>query len=116
MALEVCPTSNVSLGVYPDLGRVPLRALVSAGATVALGADDPLLFGPRLVEQYRSAREDHGFDDEGLAGLAKASISASRAPAALERGCCTRRWTTGSARFLQRRLPGTSRGVIDSMS
>ncbi|WP_380170898.1 adenosine deaminase [Kineococcus sp. DHX-1] len=81
IALEVCPTSNVSLGVYPDLPRVPLRQLVSAGATVALGADDPLLFGPRLAAQYRSAREDHGFDDEGLAGLAKASISASRAPA-----------------------------------
>ncbi|MEZ0164978.1 adenosine deaminase [Kineococcus sp. LSe6-4] len=82
IALEVCPTSNVSLGVYPDLPRVPLRQLVSAGATVALGADDPLLFGPRLAAQYRSAREDHGFDDEGLAGLAKASISASRAPGA----------------------------------
>ncbi|ABS02159.1 adenosine deaminase [Kineococcus radiotolerans SRS30216 = ATCC BAA-149] len=85
VALEVCPTSNVSLGVYPDLGRVPLRQLVSAGATVALGADDPLLFGPRLAAQYRSAREDHGFDDEGLAGLARASISASRAPVAVKR-------------------------------
>ncbi|WP_245885337.1 adenosine deaminase [Kineococcus rhizosphaerae] len=84
-ALEVCPTSNVSLGVYPDLARVPLRQLVSAGATVALGADDPLLFGPRLAAQYVSAREDHGFDDAGLAALAKASISASRAPAEVKR-------------------------------
>ncbi|WP_432563187.1 adenosine deaminase [Kineococcus sp. SYSU DK003] len=85
VALEVCPTSNVSLGVYPDLNRVPLRQLVSAGATVALGADDPLLFGPRLTAQYRSAREDHGFDDEALAALAKSSVSASRAPAATKR-------------------------------
>ncbi|GAA0301563.1 adenosine deaminase [Kineococcus aurantiacus] len=85
VALEVCPTSNVSLGVYPDLARVPLRRLVSAGATVALGADDPLLFGPRLAAQYRSAREDHGFDDAGLAALAKASVSASRAPEAVKR-------------------------------
>ena len=81
VALEVCPASNVSLGVYPDLAHVPLRRLVEAGAGVALGADDPLLFGPRLEAQYVSAREDHGFDDEALAGLAKASISASRAPA-----------------------------------
>jgi adenosine deaminase len=41
IALEVCPTSNVSLGVYSSLGEVPLPVLLDAGATVALGADDP---------------------------------------------------------------------------
>ena len=88
VALEVCPTSNVSLGVYPDLAHVPLRRLLDAGVTVALGADDPLLFGPRLLEQYRSAREDHGLDDAALARLAKGSISASRAPAATKAALC----------------------------
>lgn len=82
VALEVCPASNVSLGVYPESGDVPLRALVDAGATVALGADDPLLFRSRLVDQYRVAREQHGFSDAALADLARASIRASRASAA----------------------------------
>ena len=45
VALEVCPTSNVSLGVYSTLDEVPVRQLLDAGADVALGADDPLLFG-----------------------------------------------------------------------
>ncbi|WP_369055901.1 adenosine deaminase [Kineococcus terrestris] len=85
VALEVCPTSNVSLGVAHDLGSVPLRTLLDAGARVALGADDPLLFGPRLAAQYRSAREDHDLDDAGLAALARSSISASRAPEAVRR-------------------------------
>ncbi|PPK97522.1 adenosine deaminase [Kineococcus xinjiangensis] len=85
VALEVCPASNVALGVYPDLADVPLERLVAAGARVALGADDPLLFGPRLAAQYRSAREDHGFDDERLAGLARSSIAASRAPEEVKR-------------------------------
>lgn len=79
IALEVCPASNVSLGVYREPAHVPLRELVSAGATVALGADDPLLFGSRLVEQYRTAREVHGFSDAELADLARASVRASRA-------------------------------------
>ncbi|MEK8225670.1 hypothetical protein NKG05_05635 [Oerskovia sp. M15] len=77
--LEVCPASNVSLGVYDDGAQVPLGALVDAGAQVALGADDPLLFGSRLVAQYESARTDHGFSDEDLADLARSSIRASRA-------------------------------------
>ena len=79
IALEVCPASNVSLGVYASPAEVPLRALVDAGATVALGADDPLLFRSRLVDQYVIAREVHGFDDDELAGLARSSIRASRA-------------------------------------
>jgi adenosine deaminase len=79
IALEVCPASNVSLGVYGSAGDVPLRTLVEAGARVALGADDPLLFRSRLVAQYESARRDHGFSDDELADLARASIRASRA-------------------------------------
>ncbi|WP_265520604.1 adenosine deaminase [Oerskovia flava] len=82
IALEVCPASNVSLGVYDDDAQVPLGALVDAGAQVALGADDPLLFGSRLVAQYESARTDHGFSDAELADLARSSIRASRARAA----------------------------------
>jgi adenosine deaminase len=79
VALEVCPASNVSLGVYSHDDEVPLRELVDAGAQVALGADDPLLFGSRLVDQYESARVVHGFSDVELADLARASIRASRA-------------------------------------
>ena len=80
VALEVCPGSNVALGVYAEAADVPLRRLVDAGATVALGADDPVIFGSRLAEQYTTAREVHGIDDAGLAALAVASLRASRAP------------------------------------
>lgn len=85
IALEVCPASNVALGVYPTLAEVPLRTLVDAGARIALGADDPLLFGPRLAAQYQAARDVHGFDDALLARLACHSIEASTAPAAVKR-------------------------------
>lgn len=84
IALEVCPTSNVSLGVFPQLEDVPLRRLFDAGAALALGADDPLLFRSRLVQQYSYAREV-GFSDEELARLAADSINASFAPQAAKR-------------------------------
>jgi adenosine deaminase len=79
IALEVCPASNVGLGVYREVADVPLRTLVDAGAQVALGADDPLLFGSRLLDQYETARHVHGFSDAELAELARSSIRASRA-------------------------------------
>lgn len=80
VALEVCPTSNVSLGVYPALPAVPVPQLMEAGATIALGADDPLLFGSRLLGQYAAMRAAHGLTDAQLADLARMSVRASCAP------------------------------------
>jgi adenosine deaminase len=80
ITLEICPRSNVALGVYPDIASVPLRALYEAGIPVALGADDPLLFGSRLLDQYEAARNVHGFTDPELAELARMSVRGSAAP------------------------------------
>jgi adenosine deaminase len=80
VALEICPVSNVALGVYSDLTSVPLPELLDGGATVALGADDPLLFGSQLEGQYATMRAAHELTDEQLAELARMSFRASRAP------------------------------------
>src|SRR5690606_24744392 len=77
---EVCPTSNVGLGVAEQAGDVPLRRLFDAGVPIALGADDPLLFGARLLRQYELAREVYGFRDAEIAELARQSIRSSAAP------------------------------------
>ncbi|GAA2715981.1 MULTISPECIES: adenosine deaminase [Streptomyces] len=77
---EVCPASNVALGVYDKPADVPLRTLYDAGVPMALGADDPLLFGSRLAAQYELAREHHAFTDAELAEVARQSIRASAAP------------------------------------
>jgi adenosine deaminase len=77
---EVCPSSNVSLGVYEKADAVPVRRLFDAGVPLALGADDPLLFGSRLAAQYQLVRDEHGFTDAELAELARQSVRGSRAP------------------------------------
>jgi len=86
VALEVCPVSNVALGVYSDLTSVPLPELMAAGALIALGADDPLLFGSRLGAQYATMRAAHELTDDQLATLARSSVLASRADEATRTG------------------------------
>jgi adenosine deaminase len=54
--------------------------LFEAGVPVALGADDPLLFGPRLIAEYEIARDVHGFTPPELAELARMSVRGSAAP------------------------------------
>jgi adenosine deaminase len=80
VTLEVCPTSNVALGVAATAARVPVRELLAAGVQVALGADDPLLFGPRLTAQYELVRQACGLADQDLAELARMSVRGSVAP------------------------------------
>lgn len=79
--LEVCPASNVALGLFPHHAAHPLPALLAAGCSVSLGSDDPLLFGAGLIDQYTLARDRFGLDRHELAGLARASVTASAAPA-----------------------------------
>jgi adenosine deaminase len=83
--LEVCPTSNVALGVAASAHDVPLLQLLDAGIPVALGADDPLLFGPRLNAQYELGRHVYGLTDAQLATLARMSVRGSAAPPAVQK-------------------------------
>jgi adenosine deaminase len=86
VTLELCPVSNVALGVYSDPTSVPLPELMAAGARIALGADDPLLFGSRLAAQYSTMRAAHDLSDDQLAQLARSSIESSRADDATRAG------------------------------
>ena len=80
VVLEVCPASNVALGVAGALEQVPVRELKAAGVKVALGADDPLLFRSGLLEQYVAVRDQQGLPDAALADLAADAVRGSAAP------------------------------------
>ncbi|MFY1671890.1 adenosine deaminase [Plantactinospora sp. WMMB334] len=80
VAMEVCPSSYPPFGVTTGLAATPLRALLTAGVPVALGTDDPLLFGTGLLDQYVLARDVLGCTDAELAALARSSVGASAAP------------------------------------
>jgi aminodeoxyfutalosine deaminase len=51
IALDLCLTSNVRLGVYPDYAAHPLPLLHAAGCVVTINADDPTLFGATLNDE-----------------------------------------------------------------
>ena len=84
IVLDVCPTSNLLLSVYPSLAEHPLPQLLDAGISCSLNGDDPLLFGPVLLREYELAREEMGLDDAALASVARASIVGAGAPAAFK--------------------------------
>jgi adenosine deaminase len=75
--LDVCPTSNVRLGVVPSLAVHPVEQLRRAGVRVSLNTDDPLLFGTDVAGEYSRAATAFGWGRAELAALAQTSIEAS---------------------------------------
>ena len=84
VCLDVCPTSNVHLGVVPSIREHQLPALLAAGVQVSLNADDPTFFGSGLLEEYELVRDVFGLDDATLAHIASCSVRASGAPESLK--------------------------------
>ena len=72
--LEVCPVSNVTLGVYPDYASHPLLALREAGVRHSLNTDDPPFFWTSVGHEYRMAREAFGLSDAELAAVTRTAI------------------------------------------
>jgi adenosine deaminase len=81
---DVCPTSNFLLSVYPSIAEHPLPQLLEAGVQCSLNADDPLLFGPGMLEEYELVQRELALDDATMAAIARASIDGSGAPEPLK--------------------------------
>jgi adenosine deaminase len=85
MCLDVCPTSNLLLNVFPSPEAHPLPRLLEAGVPCTLGSDDPLLFGASLLDEFALCRDAMGQDDASLAAMARASFLHSGAPEPVKR-------------------------------
>ena len=80
ICLDVCPSSNIQLSVFPNIQAHPLPLLIEAGVSCSLGSDDPLLFGPSLLDEFELCREQMRLSDNTLAQLARNSFKYSGAP------------------------------------
>ena len=76
IVLEICPHSNLALGVYPDAASHPLRPLVEAGCRVTLNSDDPPFFATDLAAEYAFAASA-GFGPGDRLGFTRNAIEAA---------------------------------------
>jgi adenosine deaminase len=90
IVLEVCPSSNVALGLFPTYQDHPLGALRGAGVRVTLGSDDPPYFGCSIGTEYAVARERHGLEEEQLMEVTRLAVEAGFAEDAVREGLIAR--------------------------
>ena len=67
--LEVCPTSNLCLKVYPSYAQHSLPALMKAGVYVTINSDDPPMFNTTLTNEFQVGVREWGWDREFIRKL-----------------------------------------------
>ena len=78
--LEVCPSSNVCLGVASSLDEHPLPRLLAEGLYVTINSDDPPMFNTTLTDEYLRIAETFHFDLETIKQLVLNAVRASLLP------------------------------------
>ena len=75
--LEISPTSNACLKIYPSLADHPFPLLDKRGLLVTVNSDDPPLFNTSLVQEYAVLANEFGYDMAGLARIARNAFTAA---------------------------------------
>lgn len=81
--LEVNPTSNLCLNVYPNFAAHPLRTLWDAGVYVTVNSDDPPMFNTSLTQEYQVLHEHFAFSPAELETITLRAVQAA-APLGLD--------------------------------
>ena len=77
VTLEVCPGSNVALGLYPSLAAHPVARLRAAGCRVTISTDDPPFFRDTMTKEYEGLAETFGWVEADFAALFAAALEAA---------------------------------------
>jgi adenosine deaminase len=77
IALGVCPTSNMALGLYASMAEHPLDRLRRAGVAVSVNTDDPGLLGITLLDEYARCINAYCWSKDDARAVARTSIEAS---------------------------------------
>ena len=77
ITLEVCPGSNVTLGVYPNLSAHPIEKLRERGVKVTVSTDDPPFFHTTMRDEYLNLAKTFDWDEDVFAEVNETAAKAA---------------------------------------
>jgi len=80
--LEICPSSNIRLGLTPALAEHPLRGLLAAEVPVTVNSDDPMLLETNLTRELAAVQQALHLSTEAITSLMRQAARAAFLPAA----------------------------------
>lgn len=80
VTLEICPTSNLRLGLVSSLGAHPVRRLLEHGVRVTINSDDPMLLGTDISRELEAVARSLALTEGQVADLMAAAARAAFLP------------------------------------
>ena len=77
VVLEVCPGSNVALGIYPTFRAHPIGQLYDREVKVTISTDDPPFFHTTMAREYDMLNRAFDWDEGVFAKIARTSLDAA---------------------------------------
>ncbi|MWB77652.1 adenosine deaminase [Pseudooceanicola sp. 216_PA32_1] len=77
ITLEVCPGSNVALGLYPAWRKHPIETLRERGLKVTVSTDDPPFFHTTMTREYEELERAFGWDEAIFAEIHRNALDAA---------------------------------------
>lgn len=77
IALEVCPTSNIFLGLFKDMNEHPLPRFYEQGIKISISSDDPPFMSTTLGQEYSRVQNSYQYDDEIMNSITRMAINSA---------------------------------------
>lgn len=77
IALELCPTSNIFLGLFKDMASHPLPRFYDAGIQISINSDDPPFMSTTLATEYQRVQAAYNYSDETMNKVTIMAINAA---------------------------------------
>lgn len=77
VVLEVCPGSNVALGIYPTWTAHPIARLREKGVRVTVSTDDPPFFHTTMTNEFDRLADAFGWEEDDFAALNRTAMEAA---------------------------------------
>ena len=75
--LEVCPSSNVVLGIYPQISSHPFPQLIEKGISVSINSDDPPFMATTIDKEYDLVQKTFQYSNEFMKNITKNAVKAA---------------------------------------
>jgi adenosine deaminase len=80
VTLELCPTSNLRLGLCDSLDALPIRQFMAAGVPVTVNSDDPMLLGTDVSRELHAVATTFALTSEEVRILVQTASRAAFSP------------------------------------
>lgn len=77
IALELCPTSNIFLGLFKNMQEHPFPQFYETGIKVSINSDDPPFMSTTLAQEYQRVQEAYNYSDDTMNKITTMAIESA---------------------------------------